>query len=155
MQNHPKKNTETQQQRCPLLSIEDDEKRFDLARGLAADLPDEQMEVTRVTSCPNCAAQVEFEDGSVGWYEAGWGPMMSETAYFIKDIIGPEGAASISVEKGRSDDKDHHADNNYYKLHVRNCQAMDYSKKRDCHYYYWSPVSIIVDFLQHHGGEYT
>ena len=26
--------------------------------------------------------QVVFEDGSVGWYEAGWGPMMSETAFF-------------------------------------------------------------------------
>ena len=31
--------------------------------------------------------QVCFEDGSVGWYEAGWGPMMSETAFFIKDVI--------------------------------------------------------------------
>lgn len=25
--------------------------------------------------------QVRFKDGSVGWYEAGWGPMMSETAF--------------------------------------------------------------------------
>ena len=32
-----------------------------------------------------------FDDGSVGWYEAGWGPMMSETAFFVKDVIGPEG----------------------------------------------------------------
>jgi predicted dehydrogenase len=56
--------------------------------------------------------QVEFEDGSVGWYEAGWGPMMSETAYFIKDIAGPEGAASICPAKGRSDDKDHHVEAN-------------------------------------------
>ncbi|MCB2143996.1 MAG: Gfo/Idh/MocA family oxidoreductase, partial [Rhodobacteraceae bacterium] len=31
--------------------------------------------------------QVVFEDGSVGWYEAGWGPMMSEVAYFVKDVI--------------------------------------------------------------------
>lgn len=29
--------------------------------------------------------QVWFADGSIGWYEAGWGPMMSETAYFVKD----------------------------------------------------------------------
>ncbi len=28
--------------------------------------------------------QVTFEDGSVGWYECGWGPMMSETAFFGK-----------------------------------------------------------------------
>ena len=56
--------------------------------------------------------QVEFEDGSVGWYEAGWGPMMSEVAYFIKDIAGPAGSASICPDKGRSDDKDHHVEAN-------------------------------------------
>lgn len=56
--------------------------------------------------------QVEFEDGSVGWYEAGWGPMMSETAYFVKDVVGPAGAASIVPDKGRSDDKDHHVEAN-------------------------------------------
>ena len=39
--------------------------------------------------------QVEFDDGSVGWYEAGWGPMMSEVAFFVKDVVGPEGCASI------------------------------------------------------------
>jgi predicted dehydrogenase len=43
--------------------------------------------------------QVRFADGSVGWYEAGWGPMISETAYFIKDVIGPRGSVSI-VEPG-------------------------------------------------------
>jgi len=41
--------------------------------------------------------QVRFEDGSIGWYEAGWGPMMSQTAFFIKDVIGPEGSASITA----------------------------------------------------------
>ena len=56
--------------------------------------------------------QVEFEDGSVGWYEAGWGPMMSEVAYFVKDVVGPDGAASICPSKGRSDDKDHHVEAN-------------------------------------------
>ncbi len=39
--------------------------------------------------------QIRFADGSVGWYEAGWGPMMSETAFFIKDVIGPKGSVSI------------------------------------------------------------
>ena len=39
--------------------------------------------------------QVMFADGSVGWYEAGWGPMMSEVAYFVKDVISPRGAVSI------------------------------------------------------------
>ncbi len=46
--------------------------------------------------------QVVFDDGSVGWYEAGWGPMMSETAFFVKDVIGPKGSVSIlSPERGR------------------------------------------------------
>lgn len=39
--------------------------------------------------------QIRFADGSVGWYEAGWGPMMSETAFFVKDVIGPKGCVSI------------------------------------------------------------
>ena len=39
--------------------------------------------------------QVRFDDGSVGWYEAGWGPMMSQTAYFVKDVVSPNGAVSI------------------------------------------------------------
>jgi predicted dehydrogenase len=53
--------------------------------------------------------QVVFEDGSVGWYEAGWGPMMSETAFFVKDIIGPNGSVSITeAEKGASSDIDGH-----------------------------------------------
>lgn len=53
--------------------------------------------------------QVVFEDGSVGWYEAGWGPMMSETAFFVKDVISPNGAVSITDgNKGASDDIDGH-----------------------------------------------
>lgn len=38
---------------------------------------------------------VAFDDGSVGWYEAGWGPMMSETAFFVKDVVGPLGSVSL------------------------------------------------------------
>jgi len=49
--------------------------------------------------------QVWFADGSVGWYEAGWGPMMSETAFFVKDVVSPNGAVSIiDTNKGASDD---------------------------------------------------
>ena len=44
--------------------------------------------------------QVLFEDGSVGWYEAGWGPMMSETAHFVKDIVSPGGAVSLRAPQG-------------------------------------------------------
>ena len=43
--------------------------------------------------------QVLFDDGSVGWYEAGWGPMISETAYFVKDVMSPKGAVSIVMEE--------------------------------------------------------
>jgi predicted dehydrogenase len=39
--------------------------------------------------------QVVFADQSVGWYEAGWGPMISEVAFFVKDVIGPKGCVSI------------------------------------------------------------
>ena len=53
--------------------------------------------------------QVVFADGSVGWYEAGWGPMMSETAYFVKDVIGPDGSVSIADKHdGGSSDIDSH-----------------------------------------------
>ena len=49
--------------------------------------------------------QVIFEDGSVGWYEAGWGPMMSETAHFVKDIVSPNGAVSILPGDGPASDE--------------------------------------------------
>lgn len=39
--------------------------------------------------------QVVFEDGSVGCYEPGWGPMMSEVACFVTDVVSPRGAVSI------------------------------------------------------------
>ena len=53
--------------------------------------------------------QVVFADGSVGWYEAGWGPMMSETAFFVKDIVSPNGSVSITEgNKGASSDIDGH-----------------------------------------------
>jgi predicted dehydrogenase len=47
--------------------------------------------------------QITFDDGSVGWYEAGWGPMMSKTAYFVKDMVGPLGSVSI-VGRGKQGD---------------------------------------------------
>lgn len=62
--------------------------------------------------------QVCFDDGSVGWYEAGWGPMMSETAYFIKDIVSPNGAVSIVATEGAgSDDIDRHTKVGTLRLH--------------------------------------
>ncbi|WIY26064.1 Gfo/Idh/MocA family protein [Parasedimentitalea psychrophila] len=53
--------------------------------------------------------QVVFDDGSLAWYEAGWGPMMSETAFFVKDVISPNGSVSITEkDKAGSDDVDGH-----------------------------------------------
>jgi predicted dehydrogenase len=65
--------------------------------------------------------QVTFEDGSVGWYEAGWGPMMSEVAFFVKDVVGPNGCVSIVAEKaaaeGQSANVDAHTQTQALRLH--------------------------------------
>ncbi|QDC10016.1 Gfo/Idh/MocA family oxidoreductase [Oceanicola sp. D3] len=62
--------------------------------------------------------QVVFEDGSVGWYEAGWGPMMSETAFFVKDIVSPAGSVSImDGDKGGSSEIEGHTRVGGLKLH--------------------------------------
>ncbi len=67
------------------------------------------------------ALQVTFEDGSVGWYEAGWGPMMSEVAFFVKDVVGPKGCVSIVADKaaaeGQSANVDAHTQTQALKLH--------------------------------------
>ena len=62
--------------------------------------------------------QVLFDDGSVGWYEAGWGPMISETAFFVKDVISPNGAVSIVMDEGaKSDDIDTHTKTSRIRIH--------------------------------------
>ncbi|MHC2219248.1 Gfo/Idh/MocA family protein [Rhizobium leguminosarum] len=63
--------------------------------------------------------QVLFEDGSVGWYEAGWGPMISETAFFVKDVMSPKGAVSIVMDpNAKSDDIDTHTKTSVIRLHT-------------------------------------
>ncbi|WP_129715785.1 Gfo/Idh/MocA family protein [Pedobacter sp. SYP-B3415] len=65
--------------------------------------------------------QLTFADGSVGWYEAGWGPMMSQTAFFVKDVIGPDGSVSIvaknAAAEGKSDEIDAHTKTESLRLH--------------------------------------
>lgn len=62
--------------------------------------------------------QVLFADGSVGWYEAGWGPMMSETGFSLKDVIGPKGAVSIVMGEGiASAAVDAHTSTGHIRLH--------------------------------------
>ncbi|OIQ63210.1 hypothetical protein GALL_552490 [mine drainage metagenome] len=59
-----------------------------------------------------------FTDGSLGWYEAGWGPMMSDTAFFVKDVVSPNGAVSIRMpESAKSDDIDTHTKTSTIRLH--------------------------------------
>jgi predicted dehydrogenase len=68
--------------------------------------------------------QVIFDDGSVGWYEAGWGPMISETAYFVKDVISPSGSVSIvAAEKGGSDEIDSHTKVGMLRIHKSDTNA--------------------------------
>lgn len=63
--------------------------------------------------------QVTFDDGSVGWYEAGWGPMMSETAFFVKDMIGPKGSVSIAMDEFKTElaDVDSHTRTSALRIH--------------------------------------
>ena len=65
---------------------------------------------------------IAFDDGSVGWYEAAWGPMISETAFFVKDMIGPKGCVSIvskepSGEAAGSADHNAHTRTNALRIH--------------------------------------
>ena len=65
--------------------------------------------------------QIRFDDGSVGWYEAGWGPMMSQTAFFVKDVIGPKGSVSIVADTaskdGASDSVEAHTKTESIRIH--------------------------------------
>jgi predicted dehydrogenase len=85
---------------------------------------------------------VTFDDGSVGWYEAGWGPMMSETAYFVKDVVGPKGAVSIVAgqtasnaaelaEVSNSADIDRHTKTDALKIHYAEVDGDKNFKKPD------------------------
>lgn len=79
--------------------------------------------------------QIRFEDGSVGWYEAGWGPMVSETAFFVKDVFGPKGAVSIVAKeaggKGKSDSVEAHTKTESIRLHHADIDANNEFTKAD------------------------
>ena len=69
-----------------------------------------------------------FDDGSVGWYECGWGPMISETAFFVKDMIGPKGCVSIVSKEEtdvgvKSSDHDSHTRTNALRIHHAGLKA--------------------------------
>ena len=79
--------------------------------------------------------QIRFEDGSVGWYEAGWGPMMSETAFFVKDVIGPKGCVSIVAKdaggKGKSDSVEAHTKTESLRWHHADIDSSNEFVKQD------------------------
>lgn len=79
--------------------------------------------------------QIRFEDGSVGWYEAGWGPMMSETAFFVKDVIGPKGCVSIVAKdaggKGKSDSVESHTKTESLRWHHADIDSSNEFVKQD------------------------
>ena len=79
--------------------------------------------------------QIIFEDGSVGWYEAGWGPMISETAFFVKDVMGPKGAVSIVAKSagsaGHSDNIDSHTKTESIRIHFSDLDAHNEFLKKD------------------------
>jgi predicted dehydrogenase len=79
--------------------------------------------------------QIRFEDGSVGWYEAGWGPMISETAFFVKDVFGPKGAVSIVAKQaasaGKSDVIDAHTKTESLKVHYADLDERDEFSRPD------------------------
>lgn len=79
--------------------------------------------------------QIRFEDGSVGWYEAGWGPMISETAFFVKDVFGPKGAVSIVAKQaasaGNSDVIDAHTKTESLKVHYADLNEQEEFSRPD------------------------
>jgi predicted dehydrogenase len=81
--------------------------------------------------------QIRFADGSVGWYEAGWGPMVSETAFFVKDVIGPRGSVSIVAKEaggeGRSGSIESHTKTESIRFHHADLDKNEAFAKAD----YW------------------
>jgi predicted dehydrogenase len=79
--------------------------------------------------------QLKFEDGSVGWYEAGWGPMVSETAFFVKDVFGPKGSVSIVAQNaggaGKSDNVESHTKTESIRVHHAGIDASQEFTKQD------------------------
>ena len=70
--------------------------------------------------------QVVFENGSIGWYEAGWGPMISETAFFVKDVVGPKGSVSIVEPNSKGEIKSDKIDS-----HTKTSSLLIHNQERD------------------------
>ncbi|WP_270087629.1 Gfo/Idh/MocA family protein [Sphingobacterium sp. SYP-B4668] len=94
---------------------------------LTADIPEDNYNYGQL--------QIRFEDGSVGWYEAGWGPMISETAFFVKDVIGPKGSVSIVADdaskSGHSDSVAAHTQTESIRIHHATIDSANRFVKQD------------------------
>lgn len=79
--------------------------------------------------------QIRFADGSIGWYEAGWGPMISDNAFFIKDVFGPKGSVSIVAKNagntGQSANIEAHTKTESIKVHHADLNSKSEFSKAD------------------------
>ncbi|NNC88454.1 MAG: Gfo/Idh/MocA family oxidoreductase [Akkermansiaceae bacterium] len=98
-----------------------------LGARLTAEIPEDRINYGHL--------QVTFDDGSVGWYEAGWGPMMSETAFFVKDVVGPKGCVTIEAKDaggaGASAEVDAHTKTESLHIHHSDIDADGNFTKED------------------------
>jgi predicted dehydrogenase len=71
----------------------------------------------------------------VGWYEAGWGPMVSETAFFVKDVFGPKGSVSIVAKEaggaGKSSSIESHTKTESLRIHHADLDNQEKFAKKD------------------------
>jgi predicted dehydrogenase len=83
----------------------------------------------------------ELPEGKINYgalqvtFEAGWGPMMSEVAFFVKDVVGPKGCVSIVADKaaaeGQSANVDAHTQTQALRLHHSELDAEGNFAKKD------------------------
>jgi predicted dehydrogenase len=77
--------------------------------------------------------QVVFADASIGWYEAGWGPMISENAFFVKDVVGPGGCVSMITPQdvGSSANITKHTQTNQLRVHSATMNEVGFFSQSD------------------------
>jgi predicted dehydrogenase len=84
--------------------------------------------------------QVTFSDGSIAWFEAGWGPMMSKAGKLVRDVVCPSG--SVSVVNDEYNDITMH--NNIKSSNALNSAIIVRQAKpslKDDHQFDWDPFS--------------
>ena len=83
-------------------------------RGMGLRLSDEIAATCTTTATSRCSSPTAPSAGT----RPAWGPMISDTAFFVKDVVSPNGAVSIRMpESARSDDIDTHTKTSLIRLH--------------------------------------